>query len=182
MQEPVGRLTNAISRFNVGLGSASGLSTMLLILIIVPDVIARKFLGFTIPFASEMAVFLLVCKIFLGLPGAQASKANFHVTLISGRLPARAARILKIVTLTLSLVLIAMLGWYATHEAVRSTGAGEAVYVGANQFPVWPQRIVVSIGLVLLGVQLLVDLVRAAAGLPEAEVKRETLDLVKEAP
>src|SRR3546814_14470926 len=74
---------NAVSRFNTGLGSASGLATMLMMMIIVPDVILRATISFTIPLATEIGVLLLICKIFLGMPGAQASRANFHVSVLS---------------------------------------------------------------------------------------------------
>src|SRR3546814_20944860 len=60
---------NAVSRFNTGLGSASGLATMLMMMIIVPDVILRATISFTIPLETEIGVLLLICKIFLGMPG-----------------------------------------------------------------------------------------------------------------
>src|SRR3546814_7553382 len=67
---------NAVSRFNTGLGSASGLATMLMMMIIVPDVILRATISFTIPLATEIGVLLLICKIFLGMPGAQRSEEH----------------------------------------------------------------------------------------------------------
>jgi TRAP-type C4-dicarboxylate transport system permease small subunit len=169
----IDRATNGLSRLNVALGSASGLSTMFLILIIVPDVIARSFFGFTIPFASEIAVLLLSCKIFLGLPGAQASRANYHVSFLTSHLPTGVSHAVRLISLALSLLLVSLLAWYVGQEAVRSVQNGEAIFVGANQFIVWPQRIVIAVGLALLTLQLIADLIREAAGLGNPMVKQE---------
>lgn len=161
--------TDVWSRLCVGLGSASGVSTAMFMLLIVPDVLMRSFLNRTIPFASEIAVFLLICKIYLGMAGAQASLANFHVTLLLERLSPRSARYLNIVSFTASLVFVALLAWYCSAEAVRSTLSEEAIFVGAKNFAIWPQRIIVAIGLVLLAVQLALQLLRICLGLPPAD-------------
>lgn len=165
--------TNALSRFNVALGSGSGISTMFLMLILVPDVMARKFLGFTIPFASELAVTLLMGKIFLGLPGAQASQAHFNVMILTGHLPPKVKRVVHIFALTMSLVLIALLAWYTSSEAITATRRAEAVFVGSREYSIWPQRIIVAIGFVFLAAQLSADLLRALLGLPACEIQRE---------
>lgn len=164
------RVLHSITRFNISLGSASGISTMLMMLIIVPDVLMRKFLGVTIPAAAEISVLLLIGKIFLGLPGAQASDANFHVSLFTQSMSSANRRRVKLVTLFISVFIIALLSWLSIKEAIHATLRNEVSF-GVVAFPVWPGKIVIAAGFTLLGLQLLVDLVREKIGAAEHVVE-----------
>jgi TRAP-type C4-dicarboxylate transport system permease small subunit len=162
------RLIDGYSGFSVRLGSASGISTMLLMLIIVPDVVLRKFFSVTIPLAAEIAVLLLMGKIFLGLAGAQASGANFHVSFFTERLTPVWQRRLQLAHSLFATLVIGLLAWLTTLEAIKSTAHGEMSF-GVDPFPIWPGRIVLAVGLCLLAVQLLLDTLRTAFGFPEAD-------------
>lgn len=162
------RLIDAYSGFSVRLGSASGISTMLLMLIIVPDVLLRKFFSVTIPFAAEIAVLLLAGKIFLGLAGAQASGANFHVSFFSERLGPAWQRRLRLAHSLFAMAVIGLLAWLTTLEAIKSTAQGEISF-GVDPFPIWPGRIVLAFGLCILAMQLLLDTLRVAFGFPETD-------------
>ncbi|HEX7075493.1 MAG TPA: TRAP transporter small permease [Hyphomicrobiaceae bacterium] len=167
LQKPTIRsCLNAVSRFNTGLGSASGLATMLMMMIIVPDVILRATISFTIPLATEIGVLLLICKIFLGMPGAQASRANFHVSVITELLGARWQARFKLVTTLISIGVIGLLAWLTMQEAIYATGIGETSY-GIYPFPIWPERIIVAIGFILLTVQLVADAIRILTGVSD---------------
>lgn len=157
---------NAVSRFNTGLGSASGLATMLMMMVIVPDVILRATISFTIPLATEIGVMLLICKIFLGMPGAQASRANFYVSVFTELLGERWRKGLRLITTLIPIGIIGLLAWLTTQEAVYAAGIGETSY-GVYPFPIWPERIIVAVGFVLLTVQLLADVIRILADLPD---------------
>jgi len=148
-----------IDRLHLWLGSLSGLAILLMILLIVPDILGRKFFNTTIPGASEANVLLLVILVYLGLAGAQARKAHFRVSFLVEALPAGLQRALKILTTLLSLLFIAMVAWLTCRSAWMSTLQGESSF-GIVRFPIWPSRIAVALGLVLLGLQLAVDLLR----------------------
>lgn len=166
------RCIGALTRFNIGLGSASGLSTLLMMLIIVPDVVGRKFFNVTVPAAAEIGVFLLLGKIFLGLPGAQASEANFHVAVITERLSERWRLRLRLVATVLAFGVFALLSVLSIGEAFNSWQRNEVTY-GVHTFPVWPGRILVAVGLSLLTLQLLADACRLIFGLRPPGVERE---------
>ncbi len=55
----------------------------------------------------------------------------------------------------------------STLAAIRSTQRGEVSF-GVIAFPVWPGRIILAAGLILLSIQLLVDFVRLLAGVDES--------------
>src|SRR3546814_2883141 len=108
---------------------------MLMMMIIVPDVILRATISFTIPLATEIGVLLLICKIFLGMPGAQASRANFHVSVLTELLGERWRKALRLATTLISIGIIGLLAWLTTQEAVYATGIGETSY-GIYPFPI----------------------------------------------
>lgn len=166
----VSKAVRALSKFHVGLGSASGIATAMLLFVIIPDVVGRSLFSYTIPAAAEIGVLLLLCKIFLGLPGAQASDAFFNAGAFVALLPERGQRMVKIATTLIALSVVALLAVLTTHEAIQSTISGETSY-GVHAVPVWPGRIVVALGLSLLALQLLADVVRLAMGV--AGVDRE---------
>jgi TRAP-type C4-dicarboxylate transport system permease small subunit len=134
------------------------------VLIIVPDVIGRKFFNAPIPGASERGVLLLVCKIFLGLPGAQASGSNFSVSLIHGMMSPSQRRVADATTTLIAAVVFGLMARMSVVSAIRSTERGEISY-GVIAFPIWPGRIVLAIGLILLTLQLLIDVLRLASGM-----------------
>ncbi len=158
------RIVNGYSRFAIALGSLSGMSTMLLVLIIVPDVLGRKFFNAPIPGASEMGVLLLVCKIFLGLPGAQASGSNFSVSVIHGVMSPMQRRVADSLTTLIAAVVFGLMARMSVISAIRSTQRGEISY-GVIAFPIWPGRIVLAVGLILLTIQLLMDVLRLVSGM-----------------
>jgi TRAP-type C4-dicarboxylate transport system permease small subunit len=162
----IARIVDGYSRFCIALGSLSGLSTMILMLIIVPDVIGRKFFNAPIPGASETGVLLLICKIFLGLPGAQASGSNFSVTVLREMMSPRWRRISDLVMTLIAAGVFAVIARASVFNAIRSTERGEISF-GVIAFPIWPGKIILAFGLILLTIQLVMDVLRLACGLDE---------------
>lgn len=161
-----------ISRANAVLGALSGIATLVMIALIVPDVLLRKLAGVTIPGASEGSVLLLVLLAYLGMAGAQAKQAHFSADFMVQRLGPAWRRRLQILVLVLSLAFVLAVAWLTATSAWQSTARGEASF-GIVQFPIWPSRIAVAIGFALLALQLVVDIIRAWLGvLPGASGDR----------
>ncbi len=148
-----------VDRALIALGSASGVTTLLMILIVVPDVFARKFFSVTIPAASEINIQLLVLLIFLGLAGAEARNAHFTVTSVTDRLGPRWRRAMAAITTALSLAFASIMAWASGVKAVSATLQDERT-IGVYSLPVWPIRIIVALGFALLALQLLMTLRR----------------------
>ena len=164
--ETVARMVDGYSRFCIALGSLSGLSTMILMLIIVPDVIGRKFFNAPIPGASETGVLLLICKIFLGLPGAQASGSNFSVTVMRELMSPRWRRVSDLIMTLIAAAVFGLIARASVFNAIRSTERGEISF-GVIAFPIWPGKIILAGGLILLTIQLVMDALRLGFGLTE---------------
>lgn len=149
-----------IERTHVLIGSLGGVATMIMIFSILPDVFARNFLGFSISGVSEFNVALLVTLVFVGLAGAQVQGAHFRVGLLDAVLgETRALRVARMVTNAISIAIFAVVLKATSTQALASAKRGEYTF-GDVQFPIWPFKIIVCVGLLMLLVQLVVDLIR----------------------
>ncbi|MEM1316089.1 MAG: TRAP transporter small permease [Pseudomonadota bacterium] len=166
------RLASWIERLHLALGSLSGVATIAMIALVLPDVILRKFFSATIPGASEANILLLVIMVYLGLAGAQARGAHFRVTLLTDRLPEGVVRGLEALMLLLALGGFGLLAWMTTENAAASFARGEASF-GVIAFPLWPGRMAVALGLWLLCLQFVVDLLRLALNAPRAREEHD---------
>ncbi|SMF36841.1 TRAP-type mannitol/chloroaromatic compound transport system, small permease component [Tistlia consotensis] len=161
------RLLQAISRFNIALGSVSGFATGLMMCVIVIDVAGRACFSSPLPLATEISVLLLIIKIFLGMAGAQATDSNFQVTLVIDLLSPRWRRYQRVFSLVVTLAAVAIITWLSIGYAITSTRQGESSF-GVYPFPIWPERIILAAGLVFLVLQLVTDLIVTTLGGDEA--------------
>lgn len=147
----------ALSRMSIAIGSFSGLATGLMMAVIVTDVVGRALFAAPLPLATEISILLLIVKVFLGMPGAQATNSNFQVTIVIDMLPPGVLRIQRILSLAVSFCGIAVIAWLTARYAAVSTEQGEISF-GVHAWPIWPERIILAFGLALLALQILSDL------------------------
>lgn len=145
--------------FNGKVGSLSGVLILVMVLVVTIDALGRKIFAVTVPGATEFNTLLLVVLIYLGLAGTQARFAHFSVEALVGLLPPNVARWIAVVTTVLSLLFVGIIGWLSGRLAWNSVATGEISF-GIIAFPIWPSRIAIAVGLLLLFLQLLVQLVR----------------------
>lgn len=165
------RIATVIEGANLRLGVFGGLLTLGLVLAIVPDVISRSFFNRSLYGMSELSVLVLVMMVFFGLPAAQVKKEHYRVVIIDQWLGFAGLRILATLRYAVCLVFAAGFGWYSTLSAYESTMRLEATFA-VVAFPVWPARIIIALGFLLLTLQYAIDLVKAIAG-DASVVKRE---------
>lgn len=149
-------MSDFIARFNLRLGALAGAATVLLMLSVVPDLIARSFFGVAIYGMAETSILLLVFVVFLALPAAQVRREHFQVTVLDSVLPPPWLRRVQIMRHLASAAVTGLFAWYATTGAWDSTLRLEQSYA-VIAFPVWPGRIAAALGLTLLCVQFLID-------------------------
>lgn len=157
------RVIATIEQVNVVMGVLSGLTTLLITLIIVADVSMRALFTAPIAGATETSTLLMIALVYLGLASVQVQKANFRVEVVLTLLPPSWRRWLDLVVTMLSAVAIGIFAWYTSGEALRSFLRNEVEY-GAIDFPVWPARIIIAFGLILLMLQLVGDCARLLFG------------------
>lgn len=157
------RLLHAIERFHHVLGVLSGLAILVITLTVIIDVALRALFNAPLHGATEFSTLLMIGLVYLGLASVQASKANFRVEVLLMLLPAGGRRFLDAVTTLLAAAAIGVLTWHTAHEAWTSVLRQEMSF-GAVVFPVWPARVVIAMGLVMLLLQFVIDTIRLVAG------------------
>lgn len=156
-------LIRIVERFHVALGIVSGLLILAITLIVAADVAMRTLFNAPVPAATEVSTLVMVGMIYLGLAAVQQNKANFRVEILVATLPRRAKWALELLTTLIAASIIALLAWFTSHEAWTATMRQEMSF-GAYVFPVWPARVVIAVGFVMLFVQLVIDLIMLCSG------------------
>lgn len=156
-------------RFASNVGAIASLSILVLAVLLTVEVISRSFFHTSIRGLYEIAELLIVVVVFLGIAQAEVARNHVRVTIVTDRLPARVATLVRGVALTLAGGFLAWMFVALTVKAWESLQTGE-FKVGLLNFPVWPSRALVALGIGLLvfvclykGVGMLVSSIRARA-------------------
>lgn len=138
-------LRKAVEKMASPLGALSSVSTIIMMLAITVDVIARNIGGEPIPGLLELSETALVATVFLGISYAGATNAHVSVDLLTSKMPVRPARYISGLMWLLG---SGMVVWFiiATAErAIHSTEMDE-VTLGLLVWPVWPTRWLIVLG------------------------------------
>ena len=125
---------------------------MLVVMLI--DVFGRYILSSPLPAAIEIVSLLLATVVFLALGSAEEKKANIRMELIVERLPVRPQSLIGVFGSLLGLFFFGLLVWGLTGDLVSSWHLKETMGV-IVLIPIWPVKVVIVLGSVVLCVNLL---------------------------
>ncbi len=165
-------IIDRLERLLLRLGVVSGFATLVIMLIVCVDVAGRFLFNAPLHSGVETSELLLVSLVFLGLASAQQQRQNFAIEVVSRHLPARAQRGLELLGYVVCLVIVVLLAWPSTVQAISSFERNEMGF-GIVAFPVWPARILLALGLWLLSLQFAFDVLRLLAGRPRVSTEPE---------
>ena len=130
-------------------------------LLICAEVFCRSFLQFSLMFTDEVAGYMLVAIVFLGMPVALSKGALFRVELVLNKLPPRIARWVQMLFDVLSLGVSLILLWQMARLVHDSWQRKiEAPTVLAT--PLYIPQIFMVLGLLTLVMILVLQLIRSA--------------------
>ncbi|WP_181711299.1 TRAP transporter small permease subunit [Roseovarius sp. TE539] len=153
------RILRALERLHVVMGVLAGSTILVITLVIVADITLRVLANQPVRGATEFSTLLMIALVYLGLASVQVSKSNFRMGVVIDNLPARARDVLNLITTLIALAAIATLTWYTAGEALYSLDKREMTHA-AISFPVYPARLTIALGLLLLSLQLAIDALR----------------------
>lgn len=139
----------------------SALATVTLMVALTGEVATRFAAGRSLPGMVELSETCLVVIVFFGFAYVALQKAHIRMTLVADRAPGRLFRAMR---LTATLLSVAFLAWlaYATGErAIASFQSGEYKF-GLLQWPIWPARWAITVGLAIATVVTAIVLLREA--------------------
>lgn len=156
-----------MNRFAVWLSSVLGvlatIATVVMMTAIILDVISRAVRNQSIPGLFELGETVLVAAVFLGMAYTGATNGHIAVDLLTERLPRHISRILVLIAWILTEITLIWLIYATTLRALASTSSNEN-RMGIVNWPIWPTRWVIVVGLVAMAIVALVNILRLIQG------------------
>ncbi len=145
-----------ITRFLTLLNEISGYVLFFMMLLITVDVTGRYVFSSPIPGTLEFTEFLIVFVVFFSMAYVQLTKRHICVELMTQRLPGKVADGLAVVVLVIAAVFFVLMAWQSWHAGLSALEYREASD-GLVQIPVYPPKLAIPFGAVLIAIQLLRD-------------------------
>lgn len=167
-ETPVDRsaFMRAVSAFDRFLAEFAGWIVIVMMLTLSYDVIMRYAFGMPTTWAGEINRYFLVLVMFFGGPWALPAGGHVAVDIVTETLAERKRLKLEIVTSCMAVVYMIIFSMESikyTWEAI----AGKVVSTEYLALPMWPIRFFLVIGGVMLGIEFLFRIIRAAKRLNE---------------
>jgi len=156
-------LVERVERWLLSLSILSGFATLLIIGVVMLDVSGRFFFNAPLHGGVEFSELLLVVLVFFGLAAAQQQRQNYAIEVLMRHFPMWLQRIFELLGYVACLVIVVMLAWPSSKQALSSFERGEASF-GILPFPLWPARVLLAVGLWLLAIQFACDIYRFIVG------------------
>ena len=133
-----------------------GIGTMAAMFLGTIEVVGTQSLKRPIPGALELTESTMVLIVFGALAYAQIRRGHIRVELVYTKMGPRVQAAMDVFANLAAMVFFGLLLWQSYHEAVYSLQIGEAT-VGLIRFPLFPARLILSVGTALLLLQLVLD-------------------------
>lgn len=144
--------------FAGGMTKAAGFSLFAMMVMMTVHIMGRK-VGHPVPGAFEASEQLMVIVFSFPLAEVGLRKNHIYFELVVRALSKRVQAILGMVAHGAGVLLFAPLTWKAWQVAWRSFGIGE-YRQGIIDFPIWPFRVALAVGLSAFIAQIVIGLVR----------------------
>lgn len=156
-------------------GYLSGLSILMITLLIVAQVVGRLF-GFIVPSAEDFAVYSLASATFFGLAYTFHEGGHIRVTLAIKSLPPKVRRFQEGAILIFAALLTAFMAFYMVHLAWESYEFEEVSY-GYIPIPLWMPQVPVALGSIMFAIAVADDLICMLMGKAPKYMQHEDEEL-----
>jgi len=163
------RIGDRIEGFNRTLSYFSAVGMILMMIPTIVDVFMRMVLNDQLRGAFEFTGLVMALVIYFGVAYAQTQRAHVRVSFVVDRFPPMFRQATLVCVYFFMLCIFAFVIYATSAEAIYSVRIGE-YQPGSTRFPVWPSRILVSFGIIMLSLQFVVDFFKALAGLFQGRV------------
>lgn len=110
-----------------------------------------------IPATFEFMGAMMVVTVFLAVSYAQHERRHIRVELLVRRLPAFGRKLTDVIQYALATILFGLIARYGWAAAIHAFNVGE-YSTGLINFPLWPARFALAIGVTLMTIQCFFDM------------------------
>lgn len=151
------KLEKAIYRFAAKVSYVGQTVLMVMVLLVVVDVILRRFFNSPLPWSLEVIQVMLVIVVFFSVAYCGVQKAHVCIDVLTARIPQKARTIISIFTHILGITILIYMAWGGSISALARYHDNRVT--GILPIPIYPFAFVVAFGCLLLALVLLVQLV-----------------------
>lgn len=150
--------SHALERVALAILLIGGLGLIVSTVLGAADVVGTQVFGQPVNGALEITENTMVLIVFGALAYSQIRRSHIRVEIFYARANARTQAGMDIFASLMGMLFFGLMLWQAINEALFSIQIDESTF-GLIRIPLWPARIVLAAGIVLLLLQLLIDLV-----------------------
>jgi TRAP-type C4-dicarboxylate transport system permease small subunit len=125
-----------------------------LMLLTMGDVVGRSLFNKPIPGTFELSEFMLAGIVLLGAAYTQQVKGHVGVDFLTRRYSPKTRAVFQTITTFAGLLIIAVLAWQGYVEGIHEKAVSDQLRV-----PLWPFKLLVAAGGLLLWLELLLDFI-----------------------
>ncbi|MFA6265110.1 MAG: TRAP transporter small permease [Pseudolabrys sp.] len=135
----------------------AGAFTFAIMCVIDANALTRKLFNWPLPAALEITQALLVGAIMLPFAFTQLKRQHVSTVFLTSNLSPTTRRWLHLLWSIVGFLLFAAVTYGTYQYALRSYRMNEQIWGAAIQFAIWPAKMAVSLGTLLITVQFLLD-------------------------
>jgi|SynMetStandDraft_2_1070026.scaffolds.fasta_scaffold01989_2 TRAP-type C4-dicarboxylate transport system permease small subunit len=154
----------------------AGTATFLIMCLIALSAFLRTLFNAPIPASVEISQALLVLCITFPFAYTLMKKEHVRTVVLARRFPERLQRFIHALWMMSGVIIFAAATYGTWRYGIRSYNMNEMVWGAAIQFPLWPSKIAVSIGLGMLTVQFALEAIGTLLVPGFASVDNDMLD------
>lgn len=155
------RLYDGYGKVLLAFAVLAGFCTFAIMWVIDVNALTRKLFNAPLPAALEISQALLVGSIMLPFGFALARREHVNTVFLTSHFSAAARRRLYVFWMIAGFLLFAAVTYGTFHYGLRSFRMNEQIWGATIQFPVWPAKMAVSLGTLLICIQFLLDALHA---------------------
>jgi len=122
------------------------------------DVFLRYIFNAPLPEMFQLTEFMMIGVVYLSIAYVQQLKDHIRIDIATQWLPKKSQEILDLFAYCLSLFIVLMITWQTGRMAWEAFVTQDYT-MGVVQFPLWPAKSILTIGMGLLSIRFFVDIV-----------------------
>jgi len=156
-------LKNCISKLNVWMVETCGWILFMLIGLLCFDIFGRS-IGESTAWAAEIAVFVMICGVYLGLSHCEQKDKHVKVTFLLEKLPLKYRNAVVLFNQIVSTIVVGILTWSA-YDNLIYTYQGEVAISSTVPLLLWPVRVVILFAIFIYFIQICLNMGDTIKGL-----------------